>query len=89
MTEDVFGADVAVIALDEGFDGLAASSDEAKLIVLATSQVPARQRYTLAHELGHLLAGDDQGVHLDRDVYDQAQARTPARSGPTPSLRRS
>jgi Zn-dependent peptidase ImmA (M78 family)/transcriptional regulator with XRE-family HTH domain len=78
VTEDVFGADVAVVALDAGFDGLAASSDEAKLIVLGTSQVPARQRFTLAHELGHLLAGDDQGVHLDRDVYDKAQAKDPS-----------
>ena len=78
MTEAVFGADVAVIVLDAGFDGLAASSDDAKLIVLGTSQVPARQRFTLAHELGHLLAGDDQGVHLDRDIYDRAQAKDPS-----------
>lgn len=78
LTEDVFGADVAVIDLDEGFDGLAAASADAKLIVLATSQVPWRQRYTLAHELCHLLAGDDQGVHLDRDVYDKAQAKDPS-----------
>ena len=78
VTEDVFGADVAVVALDAGFDGLAASSDDAKLIVLGTSQVPARQRFTLAHELAHLLAGDDQGVHLDRDVYNKAQAKDPS-----------
>ena len=37
LIEDVFGADVAVVALDEGFDGLSASSDDAKLIVLGTS----------------------------------------------------
>ena len=78
LVEDVFGADVAVIDLDEGFDGLAAASAEAKLIVLATSQIPWRQRYTLAHELGHLLVGDDQEVHLDKDVYDRAQARDPS-----------
>jgi len=78
LVEKAFGADVAVVALEEGFDGLAASSDEAKLIVLGTSQVPARQRFTLAHELGHLLAGDDQGVHLDKDVYDRAQAKDPS-----------
>jgi Zn-dependent peptidase ImmA (M78 family)/transcriptional regulator with XRE-family HTH domain len=78
VVEDVFGVDVAVVGLDEGFDGLAASSDGAKLIVLATSRLPARQRYTLAHELGHLLAGDDQDVHLDRDIYDRAQVRDPS-----------
>jgi Zn-dependent peptidase ImmA (M78 family)/transcriptional regulator with XRE-family HTH domain len=78
VVEETFGADVAVVALDAGFDGLAASSEDAKLIVLGTSQLPARQRFTLAHELGHLLAGDDQGVHLDRDIYDKAQAKDPS-----------
>lgn len=78
LVEAVFGADIAILDLGNDFDGLATSSDEVKLIVLATSQVPARQRFTLAHELGHLLAGDDQGVHLDQDVFDKAQARTPS-----------
>jgi Zn-dependent peptidase ImmA (M78 family)/transcriptional regulator with XRE-family HTH domain len=78
LAEDVFGADVAVIALDEGFDGLSACSAEARLIVLATSTVPWRQRYTCAHELAHLLAADDQGVHLDRDVFDRSQAKAPS-----------
>jgi Zn-dependent peptidase ImmA (M78 family) len=78
LVEKAFGADVAVVALDEGFDGLAASSDEAKLIVLGTSRIPARQRFTLAHELGHLLVGDDQGVHLDKDVYDKSQVKDPS-----------
>jgi Zn-dependent peptidase ImmA (M78 family) len=78
LVEAVFGADVAVLDLGSGFDGLATSSEQVKLIVLATSQVPARQRFTLAHELGQLLAGDDQGVHLDEDVFDKAQAKTPS-----------
>lgn len=78
LVEDVFGADVAVVDLGADFDGLAASSDTAKLIVLATSQIPGRQRFTLAHELGHLLAGDDHGVHLDQDVFDRAQQKEPS-----------
>ena len=41
LIEDVFGADVAVIELDDGFDGLAASSADAKLVVLSTSQHPS------------------------------------------------
>lgn len=78
VVETVFGADVGVVELTAGFDGLAVSSDAVKLIVLAASPVPGRQRFTLAHELGHLLAGDDQGVHLDRDVFDPAQRRDPS-----------
>lgn len=78
LTEDIFGTDVAVADLGTDFDGLAVASADAKVIVLGTSAVPARQRFTLAHELGHLLAGDDQGVHLDRDIFDKAQARDPS-----------
>jgi len=78
LVESCYGADVAVVELDEGFDGLKASSADAKLIVLGTSRVPWRQRYTLAHELAHLLADDDQEVHLDKDVYDKAQAKDPS-----------
>ncbi len=74
LVEEVFGADVAIVGLADGLDGLAASSQDAKLIVAATSRVPARQRYTLAHELGHLLAGDDQGLHVDSDVYGRGDA---------------
>jgi Zn-dependent peptidase ImmA (M78 family)/transcriptional regulator with XRE-family HTH domain len=75
LIEDVFGVDIAVVALGSGFDGLAVSSVEVRLVVLATAHVPARQRFTLAHELCHLLVGDDQGLHLDNDVFDKTQRK--------------
>jgi Zn-dependent peptidase ImmA (M78 family)/transcriptional regulator with XRE-family HTH domain len=78
LTEEVFGVDVAVVELGPGFDGLAVSSDDVKLVLLATTHLPSRQRFTLAHELGHLLVGDDHEIHLDRDVYDKAQAKDPS-----------
>jgi len=76
--EAVFGVDVTIAAVGADFDGLAASSGGAKIIALATTAVPSRQRFTLAHELGHLLAGDDQEVHLDHDIYSPAQSRDPS-----------
>lgn len=78
LIEAVFGADVAVEPLSDGFDGLAAMGQGAKLILLSTTSNPARQRFTLAHELGHLLADDDQDVHLDRDIFDQGQKKDPS-----------
>lgn len=76
--ESVFGIDVVVTDLGDEFDGLTTTSDDVALVLLATSRVPARQRFTLAHELGHLLAGDDQGIHLDKDVFDPALRRDPS-----------
>ncbi|MEV5408859.1 ImmA/IrrE family metallo-endopeptidase [Thermopolyspora sp. NPDC052614] len=71
LIENVFGIDIAVSELPNGFDGLACSNKQAWLILVGTSAVPSRQRFTLAHELGHVLAGDDQGLLMDADIYDQ------------------
>lgn len=78
LVEHAFGVDVCLTGLGEGFDGLAASTSEAKLIVAAVTPVAYRQRFTLAHELGHLLAGDDQGIHADADVFSNESQRGPS-----------
>jgi Zn-dependent peptidase ImmA (M78 family)/transcriptional regulator with XRE-family HTH domain len=69
------GIDVAIADLGSNFDGLAVSSSESAIILVAQSALPARQRFTIAHELGHLLAGDDQELHVDEDVYSPALRR--------------
>jgi Zn-dependent peptidase ImmA (M78 family)/transcriptional regulator with XRE-family HTH domain len=78
VVEVAFGADVAICSLGAGFDGLAVSSDDVKLILVGTSRIPARQRFTIAHELGHLLAGDDQRVHVDSDIHGAPGLRDPS-----------
>ena len=78
VIEHVFDIDVAVVGMPDGFDGLAWSDQSTQLIVVGTSKVPARQRFTLAHELGHLLAGDDQTLHLDADLNDSEHRKQPS-----------
>lgn len=68
VIETAFGIDVAISDLGPDFDGLAASTPEASIILVSPSVHPARQRFTMAHELGHLLGADDQGVHPDADI---------------------
>ena len=75
VLEAGFGVDVCITSLGDGFDGLAASTEDAKLILAALTPVAFRQRFTIAHELGHLLAGDDQGVHLDKDISSPESRR--------------
>lgn len=94
VVEKAFGVDVAITSLGDGFDGLAVATDGVKLILAALTPVAFRLRFTIAHELGHLLAGDDQGVHLDRDVYargDNSERRANAFAAaflmPEPTLR--
>lgn len=65
--ETVFGIDVIVGELPDGCDGMSYVDGDLRVIVLASTDVSARQRYTLAHELGHVLAGDaDQEVIRER-----------------------
>jgi len=60
LIEESFGVDVVVTELPEACDGLSFSDGGVRAIVLATSEAPFRQRYTLAHELAHLAFGDSQ-----------------------------
>ncbi|MER5910082.1 XRE family transcriptional regulator [Streptomyces sp. NPDC001982] len=60
--ERAFGVDVAKIGLPDGIDGAAWQVDGFRLIMIARTNVPTRQRFTLAHELGHILAKDAQDL---------------------------
>ncbi|BCW62475.1 hypothetical protein StoSoilB22_14480 [Arthrobacter sp. StoSoilB22] len=58
--EAVFDVDVAVTEMPGGLDGCAWQTDEQRLIIANKTARWARQRFTLAHELGHILACDAQ-----------------------------
>ncbi|VEI13829.1 ImmA/IrrE family metallo-endopeptidase [Trueperella bialowiezensis] len=58
--EDLVPCDVVVTDMPDGVDGLTLRDPQTGnvLIGIATSRAPFRQRFTLAHEIGHILAGD-------------------------------
>jgi Zn-dependent peptidase ImmA (M78 family) len=69
--EEKLNFDVAIEALPHGLDGLAISHRPFGLIMVSSSIPATRQRYTIVHELGHLLAGDgceiiDENINFDR-----------------------
>lgn len=76
LVEDSFGVDV--IVQDLPCDGLAWNEVGCRLILIGTSAVPTRQRFSIAHELGHILAHDDQKIHVDQDVMDPTDRRKPS-----------
>ena len=53
-------------ALEGDISGFAYRSDDQLVIGVNTSQAAVRQRFTIAHELGHLLLHDQGRVHVDR-----------------------
>lgn len=71
LLEDKFGIDVVVSPLPEACDGLSFSDGGVRVIVLATSDAPFRQRFTLAHELAHLAFGDSQDEVIEERMWTQ------------------
>jgi Zn-dependent peptidase ImmA (M78 family)/transcriptional regulator with XRE-family HTH domain len=65
--EDKFNIDVAIEPLEPGLDGLAITRQGYSLIMASSSIAAHRQRYTIAHELGHLMAGDHGDV-IDENI---------------------
>ncbi|MBD3007899.1 MULTISPECIES: ImmA/IrrE family metallo-endopeptidase [unclassified Streptomyces] len=63
--EEHFGIDVAQTDLPQGLDGAAWQTDHFRLVLLARTGVWTRQRFTLAHELGHILARDAQEMRTE------------------------
>ncbi|MCW2878543.1 MAG: hypothetical protein JWQ95_2643 [Sphaerisporangium sp.] len=78
LVEDLFGIDVRIMRFAFGYEGLSWGDDTCKIMIVGTSEVPARQRFTIAHELGHLLAEDDQELHLDPNLSDAEHRKAPS-----------
>lgn len=63
--EQRLGITVVMADLPNGCDGLSYQDGEFRIIVLATTRQFARQRFTLGHEIGHILWGDATEVIED------------------------
>ncbi|CAL9505867.1 hypothetical protein SUDANB106_03559 [Streptomyces sp. enrichment culture] len=64
--ENALGVDTAVVDLPEEVSGFTALDPDrgVTLVLVNAAHVPERQRFTLAHELGHVLFGDGTEAHL-------------------------
>lgn len=69
VVESELGIDVALEPLDDGLDGLSVSTEHINLALVSSRTAPTRQRWTLAHEVGHLLAGDSQEPRIDENLF--------------------
>ncbi|MBL3685369.1 ImmA/IrrE family metallo-endopeptidase [Leucobacter zeae] len=78
--ELAFDVDVVVGDLPERCDGASYSDDDARVIVLQRTSNAARQRFTLAHELGHILHGDTEGSLQGEQLFTADQSRAEARA---------
>ena len=76
--EESFSIDVGRVDLKVGFDGLSLCHGDFRLALVNNQTSWSRQRFTLAHEVGHILAGDSQQLRLDANVMSPTQRRAPS-----------
>jgi Zn-dependent peptidase ImmA (M78 family)/transcriptional regulator with XRE-family HTH domain len=69
LLEEGLGIDVAMEPLPHGLDGLSIACDSLQLALVSTYSAVPRQRWTIAHELGHLVAGDAQELRVDENLF--------------------
>ncbi|MEL0635208.1 MAG: helix-turn-helix domain-containing protein [Marinomonas sp.] len=62
------------VETNKKFDGLAGKIDNTPVVVISTSQSGDRQRFTLAHELGHLVVHGRLSEELDEEKVCNAFA---------------
>lgn len=73
------GAIVVQEANEDDFSGfLFRSSDSAPIIGVNAKHPPTRRRFTIAHELAHLVLHPKSGVHVDEGVFQMRDARASA-----------
>ncbi|MER6614932.1 ImmA/IrrE family metallo-endopeptidase [Streptomyces xantholiticus] len=63
-----YGVDVAITELPDGVNGVTWQTDTFRLVLVSPSSVWTRQRFTLAHELGHILARDAQDPMVEKRI---------------------
>ncbi|MFD0782795.1 helix-turn-helix domain-containing protein [Micromonospora azadirachtae] len=69
LIEKRVGVDIGFESLPSGLDGLSIARGNLRLAIVASGVSATRQRFTLAHELGHLIAGDSQDLLVDENLY--------------------
>jgi Zn-dependent peptidase ImmA (M78 family) len=61
------GARIYVDSLEGDLSGFLYRDKQQAVIGVNTSHSPARQKFTIAHELGHLLLHDQEQLHVDHE----------------------
>jgi Zn-dependent peptidase ImmA (M78 family) len=75
--EERFGIPVVIAALPDGVAGACAGQGAAPMLFVNGRHATPRQRFTLAHELGHLRCRHDGAVHVETIVTLDGKVTNP------------
>jgi Zn-dependent peptidase ImmA (M78 family)/DNA-binding XRE family transcriptional regulator len=80
LIEDRSGLGIALEPLQERIAGLCVRVDDLAIALIDSSAIVGRQRFTVAHELCHLLVGDGEQVIVDERLNGQSLVEKRANS---------
>ena len=72
LIEDQSGVGIALEPLQERIAGICVRVADLAIVLIDSSANVGRQRFTVAHELCHLLVGDGEQVHVDERLTGQS-----------------
>ncbi|MCA1671671.1 MAG: ImmA/IrrE family metallo-endopeptidase, partial [Actinobacteria bacterium] len=67
--EKMMAIDISLESLPPGLDGVSVSKENFRLALVSTRISATRQRWTLAHEIGHMVAEDTDSILVDENVW--------------------
>jgi len=76
--EDRYGLSVALEPTLVGVDGACLAQGDSRFMLLNSSTAGVRRRWTMAHELGHLLLADEDELTIDEDIWERSPMETRA-----------
>jgi Zn-dependent peptidase ImmA (M78 family) len=81
---EAIGAEIREVELDEDLSGMLVRNKDSRIISVQRSHANARKRFTIAHELGHLLMhpGRPYIAETDRPVRLDLRTNTPGYANP-------
>lgn len=78
--EEAFGINAAVEELPDGVDGLSFANEAIRVVIVASTDRSGRQRFTIAHELAHVLFGDGGGEVIEEQLFLKDAGNVEARA---------
>lgn len=73
---DIMGATIRYKPLDDNLSGMVQRNDDKTAIIgINSSHADVRKRFSIAHEIGHLVLHDDEHLHVDEELRSNVQFR--------------
>jgi Zn-dependent peptidase ImmA (M78 family) len=69
VIEEAYSLNLAVVELSDDVDGMSTVEDDLRIIIVDRTDRTGRQRFTIAHELAHVIFDDARGRVIEEQMF--------------------